>query len=244
MPSSLMQNSVASRAPAWRNAALTLAVSALLLALHAPPSYAQQPALKALRFEPATVPGGHRVQGTVELAGPAGPNGLAIALASGSPQLAPVPASVTVAPGATQATFPVDTRAVIEDETVEIKALANAQTVEAELRLRKPAVQHVVLEAPPICDGVHDGTLRYLLSGPAPAGLKVVARAGVESGGARHYADSTEAVPAGASEGVLRVSLPRCAKQLRERCEIAGWARINAPAMGVTFGGTCGAAPD
>jgi len=223
--------------------ALTLAVSALL-ALHVPLSYAQQPALKALRFDPATVPGGHRVQGTVELTGAAGPGGLAIALASGSPQLAPVPASVTVAPGASRATFAVDTRAVIEDETVEIKALVSTQSVEAELRLRKPAVQHVTLAAPSICDGVHDGTLRYLLSGPAPAGLKVVARAGVESGGARYFSDSAEAVPAGASEGTIRVSLARCTKPLKERCEIAGWARINSPAMGITFTASCGAAPD
>jgi hypothetical protein len=223
--------------------AFAVAVSALS-AFHAFPSYAQQPALKGLRFEPATVPGGHRVQGTVELSGAAGPNGVVVGLASGSPQLAPVPASVTVAPGASRATFSVDTRAVIEDETVEVKALVQAQAVEAELRLRKPAVQAVTLAAPSVCDGVHDGTLRYLLSGPAPAGLKVVARAGVDSGGARHFADSGEAVPAGASEGSIRVSLPRCTKPLKERCEIAGWARINAPAMGVTFVGSCGAAPD
>ena len=235
--------------------AMALAASALFvaygetsLAQRTPETSAAQPGLPplmALRVDPPTVPGGHRVQATIDLAETPGPGGIPVAVTSSNPKLTTVPATVTLTgnDAGAQVTFPIDTRAVVEDETVTITARAGNHTVEAELRLRKPAVQHASLEAPAVCDGEREGTLKYLLTGPAPEGLRVVARATVQSAAIGNSADSSGAVPVGQPEGSMRVRLPKCQKRPGERCTITGWVRIDKPAMVVDFSGSCGHSP-
>jgi hypothetical protein len=69
-------------------------------------------ALAGLTLNPGTVTGGTPSQGTVTLSSPAPAGGVAVALSSSDTTVATVPASVTVAAGATSATFTVTTKPV------------------------------------------------------------------------------------------------------------------------------------
>src|SRR5207248_7960127 len=67
------------------------------------------PALSALSLNPTSVSGGAASTGTVTLSGPAPNGGVVVGLSSGNAAVATVPASVTVAAGATSASFTVST---------------------------------------------------------------------------------------------------------------------------------------
>ena len=66
----------------------------------------------SLMLDPFAVSAGHPATGTVTLTGPAPAGGVVVPLLSSHPQYASVPASVTVAAGATSATFPIATSPV------------------------------------------------------------------------------------------------------------------------------------
>ena len=70
------------------------------------------PALASMTLNPATVTGGANSTGTVTLSAAAPAGGAVVALTSSNTNAATVPASVTVAAGATTATFPVTTKTV------------------------------------------------------------------------------------------------------------------------------------
>src|SRR5258705_3537479 len=63
-------------------------------------------------IDPFAVSSGHPATGTVTLTGREPAGGVAVPLLSSHPQYASVPASVTVAAGATSATFPITTSPV------------------------------------------------------------------------------------------------------------------------------------
>jgi hypothetical protein len=67
------------------------------------------PTLSSVSLNPTSVTGGASSIGTVVLSGPAPAGGVAVALSSSDPALAAVPPSVTVAAGATSATFTIST---------------------------------------------------------------------------------------------------------------------------------------
>src|SRR5205085_12021415 len=69
------------------------------------------PALSSV-VTPSTISGGSVASGTVTLTGPAPPGGALVLLNTNEPALVTTPASVTVAAGATTATFTVTTRPV------------------------------------------------------------------------------------------------------------------------------------
>jgi hypothetical protein len=71
--------------------------------------YPSLPALTSLTVNPTSVAGGGSATGTVTLAGPAPPVGVAINLASNLPLTASVPKQVTIPGGATSASFTVTT---------------------------------------------------------------------------------------------------------------------------------------
>ncbi len=75
-----------------------------------------------------TVTGESFAIGTVFISLPAPPAGVTIALTSGEPAVAPVPASVTVAPGQTSGTFTVATQSVTSSHTVVITATFGGQS--------------------------------------------------------------------------------------------------------------------
>jgi hypothetical protein len=73
-------------------------------------------------FNPASVKGGTNSTGTVTLSASPSANGAVVTLASSNPTVAPVPGSVTIAAGATTATFTVTTTAVTANTSVTIFA--------------------------------------------------------------------------------------------------------------------------
>ncbi|MFP5264154.1 MAG: hypothetical protein ACLGJB_19905 [Blastocatellia bacterium] len=78
--------------------------------------------LSAVSVNPTSVVGGGMSQGTVTLTGAAPSGGAVVSLSSASPSVAGVPASITVAAGATTATFAVNTSAVAANTSVGITA--------------------------------------------------------------------------------------------------------------------------
>jgi LmbE family N-acetylglucosaminyl deacetylase len=80
------------------------------------------PATDGLSLSPPSVLGGDSAQGTVTLANPAPAGGVSVPLSSSNAAVAQVPASVTVAGGATTATFPVSTSSVAARTEVTLSA--------------------------------------------------------------------------------------------------------------------------
>lgn len=91
------------------------------------------PVLTGLTLDPVRVRGRGAVLATVTLAAPAPAGGVAVALASSDSARASVPASVTVAAGATRAPFLVATRPTRRDATVTVTASAGDATLSAAL---------------------------------------------------------------------------------------------------------------
>jgi hypothetical protein len=210
--------------------------------------------LKALQVNPTGVAGGNRVLGTVELVQAPGPNGVTVTLESSNPQLAGVPPRVTITHGTAsaetgpmvKATFPIDTQPVQEATTVIIRARAGVQTLQANLRIKRPGMKSARLLPPSICDGNNKGTVEYTLTGPAPSGLKVSAHVYVKApNGNAGSTDKSETVAKGNSTGSMRIELPRCqAHNPGQSCSISGNARVQGTGNSVMIGGGCGHPPD
>ena len=73
-------------------------------------------------MSPTSVVGGTTAQGTITLTGGAPSGGAVVTLSSANPSVVAVPASVTVAAGASSATFGVNTSAVAANTSVTITA--------------------------------------------------------------------------------------------------------------------------
>lgn len=89
-----------------------------------PPPPPADAALSALTLSPNTVTGGNAVTGTVTLTAAAPTGGFVVSLSSNNPGLAGVPPSVTVAAGATRASFTVTTTVVTSSQFATITASA------------------------------------------------------------------------------------------------------------------------
>jgi hypothetical protein len=81
-----------------------------------------KPLLASVTFNPATVQGGTKPQGTVSLAAPAPVGGVTVALQSSNPSVVTVPSSVTVAAGSASAIFTASTTPVSSLITVTVTA--------------------------------------------------------------------------------------------------------------------------
>jgi hypothetical protein len=98
-----------------------------------PASTTTAPTLSGLTLNPSSITGGSSVQGTVTLSAPAS-TATSVNLSSGS-ALATVPASITVASGASSANFTINTTSVASTASVTISATLNATTRTATLTL-------------------------------------------------------------------------------------------------------------
>jgi hypothetical protein len=103
-----------------------------------PPPPPAPAALSALSVSPASVTGGTAAQGTVTLTAAAPVGGFPVTLSSSNPATASVPASVSVAQGATSAGFTVTTSAVMASTPVTITASAGSVTRTATLTVTPP----------------------------------------------------------------------------------------------------------
>ncbi len=155
------------------------------------------PTLSALTINPANVTGGTSSTGTVTLSAPAPAGGLVVTLSDNSAAVT-VPASVTVAAGATSANFTIATTSVTASTLATISATAGGVTQSATLTVNPaPAVtlSTVGLNPTSVTGGkTSQGTVT--LSGPAPSGGLVVTLASNNTAAATVPVSVT--VPAGA----------------------------------------------
>lgn len=93
--------------------------------------------LSSLTLNPTRVNGGKSSTGTVTLSTAAPAGGVAVTLSSSKTSVATAPASVTIAEGATSATFTIKTTRPASDTTVTISATSNGVTQTARLTVRR-----------------------------------------------------------------------------------------------------------
>jgi hypothetical protein len=89
---------------------------------NAQPASTTTASLSAVSVSPASVVGGTAAQGTITLTGGAPSGGAVVTLSSANPSVVSVPASVSLAAGASSATFAVNTSAVTANTSVTITA--------------------------------------------------------------------------------------------------------------------------
>jgi len=165
--------------------------------------------LSSLTLNPTSVIGGTQSStGTVTLSGPAPSGGAQIVLSSSNTTVAQVPANVTVAAGATSATFTVTTSAVAASTSVTISASYGGVTRTASLTVTPatpPPVTLTSLTLNPTAavGGTQSSTGTVTLSGPAPSGG---ARVALSSSNAAAQVPSSVTVPAGATSASFTVT--------------------------------------
>lgn len=164
-------------------------------------------ALLSLSLNPTNVTGGNSSVGTVTLSGPAPAGGAQVTLSSSNTAAANVPPNVTVAAGATTATFTVSTTAVGASTTVTISATYAGATRSASLNVTPashptPTVSSLTLNPANVFGG-QSSTGTVTLTGPAPAGGAQVFLSS-SNGAAR--VPSSVIVPAGATSATFTVN--------------------------------------
>jgi hypothetical protein len=189
----------------WNNSILNPAFALLsasdfeVVQLGWKPGTAAAAALAGMSVNPAGVVGGNGATGTVTLTRAAPAGGATIALSSAS-AAAKVPASVTVAAGATSATFAVTTSAVTTSTLTTLTASYGGASQGTTLRI-DPAPPPIKLVSVMLgkwsVAGGGKVTGRVNLSAPAPAGGAVVALR--SSNAAVGSVPATLAIPAGAT---------------------------------------------
>ena len=98
--------------------------------------------IASLSFAPAEIIGGRTTTGSVTLAAPAGSAGALIDVAGDAASV--VPTSVTIAPGATSATFTLSTNGVVAAADVNVTASHGGSVASAVLRIAKDSVVPVI----------------------------------------------------------------------------------------------------
>jgi alpha-tubulin suppressor-like RCC1 family protein len=126
-------------------------------------------------FARSIVGGDSKTGNKVSLTGPAAAGGAIVILTSSNPAIAAVPASVTVAAGATQSpTFTITTNWVKASTPVTISASYGGVTKIATLTVNPPALSSLTLSPSTVIGGLSTGSNRVNLNGPAgPSGVVV-----------------------------------------------------------------------
>ena len=162
--------------------------------------------LASLSLNPTAVTGGTQSStGTVTLRGAAPSGGAVVSLSSNNTGAARVPASVTVAAGATTASFTVNTSAVITSTTVTITAAYGGTTRAATLTVKPvllATVASLTLNPSSVVGGLQSSTGTVALSAAAPAGGAIVALTRSNSAAS---VPASVTVPSGATTASFRV---------------------------------------
>jgi len=169
-----------------------------------PPS----PTPTSLTLSPTSVVGGNGSTGTVTLSGLAPAGGAQIALSSSNTSVARVPASVTVAAGATTATFTASTSVVTASTAVTLSAAYGGVTRSASLTVQPvpapaPTLSSLTLSPTSVVGGMQASRGTVTLSAPAPAGGAQITLS--SSSGAASVPASVF-IPAGASSATFTVN--------------------------------------
>jgi len=165
------------------------------------------PTLSSMTLSPTSVTGGNSSTGTVTLSGAAPSGGAQVALSSSNTAAARVPSSVTVAAGATSATFPIGTSAVAASTTITISAAYSGATRSVSLTVTPappplPTVSSLTLDPANVFGG-QSSTGTVTLTGPAPAGG---AQVFLSSNNGAASVPSSVIVPAGATSATFTVN--------------------------------------
>jgi hypothetical protein len=132
------------------------------------------PTVASVILNPSILVGGNQGLGTVTLTGPAPAGGAAVALASSTTFAASVPASITIAEGASSGTFPIFSAPVSSAQSTNISASFHNTTKAAFLQVTgQPLLQSLGVSPSPI-DGGNTATGIVGLSSPALTGGAVV----------------------------------------------------------------------
>jgi hypothetical protein len=127
------------------------------------------PLLTSLTFAPDSVTGGDPATGTVAVSGPAPAGGLKVQITSDSPAYVTLPTSVTVPAGASQAHFPVATRAVPTNAPVVISAVTANDRLNTRLRIAPPRLASLTFTPARVMGG-QAAVGAVTLTSTAPAG--------------------------------------------------------------------------
>jgi len=163
--------------------------------------------LSSMVLNPMSVTGGSPSTGTVTLSGPAPTGGAAVSLMSDNTVAATVPASVTVAAGASSMTFTVSTSSVTASASVTISASYAGTTKTASLTVQPqapPTLSLLTLNPTSVTGGAQSSTGTVTLSGPAPTGGAAISLSSSSTSTATVPASAT--VAAGASSATFTVS--------------------------------------
>jgi len=182
----------------------TLSVTRPVASAPAPP-----PAeLSSLALNPASVTGGASSTGTVTLSSAAPTGGASVALQSSNTSAATLPASVTVAAGATSATFTVSTTSVGADTSSTISAAYAGVTRSATLAVTAPLPAPAALASlsvdPASVTGGSSSTGTVTLTAAAPSGGASVALQSSDTSVAT--VPSSLTVPAGDTSATFTVA--------------------------------------
>lgn len=170
----------------------------------AAPLTVQAPVLSGLTLTPASVAGGCATPtGKVTLSGKAPTGGLVVSLTNANPA-ASLPASVTVAAGATSATFPISTTTVSAIQSGAVTASFGGVTRSATLTVRPVGLLALALAPNPVI-GPGSVTGTVTLECAAPAGGLAVALSSSATAVAWPNVPSL-AIPAGSSTGTFPIS--------------------------------------
>jgi len=158
------------------------------------------PGLTGLTLSPTSLQGGNSSTGTLTLSGPAPTGGDVVSLTSSSSS-AVVPSSVTVAAGATSATFTITTSAVANSTTATISGVLGTVTKTATLTVNSAGLTGLTV-SPTTLVGSLSATGTVTLGGPAPTGGTVI---NVSSSSASATTPATVTVPAGATSATFTI---------------------------------------
>jgi len=166
----------------------------------APNPYSQGNSIVNLVLNPSSVSGGTASSGTVTLSQPAPSGGLIVLLASNA-SCATVPASVTVASGAIQATFIIATTPVTGNTNATISAFAGGSTATASLAVTPATISSLTLNSTIVQSG-SSSIASVTLAQPSPVGGTVVK---ITSSDLAAKAPATVTVASGASTATFSV---------------------------------------
>lgn len=162
----------------------------------------QATTVSSFAISPTSVYGSQSATGTITLNGPAGAQGTTVALSGGDSSVS-YPSSVTVAQGATSATFAITTSVVSVNTAEPLTASLNSSTKSATLSLKPAGVVSTLTFAPTTIVGGNSSVGTVKLTGPAgPAGVTVT----LSGGDSNISYPSSVSIVAGATSATFTVT--------------------------------------
>ncbi len=158
------------------------------------------PILASLSINPSVFKGGESTRGTVTLSAAAPAGGLTVALAADD-TAATVPASMTVAEGASTGTFVITSKEIPAEVRIRITATAEGTSLTAWIRVTTRTPMTLTVDPVRIIGG-EDATATVTIKSSAPAGGTVV-RLASEGGDA--IVPSTMTIAQGARSGTFAI---------------------------------------